>query len=63
MSMNSFIEQQSHLVQHIPRLADNVMCLGDMCPEPAQKFPGEPAVLGMIKTYEEYKDAINRYVY
>ena len=34
-----------------------------MCPEPVQKFLADQHFLGMIKTYEEYKDAIDRYFY
>ena len=42
---------------------DKIMCLEDMCPEPVQKFLADQHFLGMIKTYEEYKDAIDRFFY
>ena len=41
-------------------LEDTIMCLEDMCLEPVQKFSADQHFLGMIKTYEEYKDAIDR---
>ena len=49
--------------QDVPNLEDKIMCLEDMCPEPVQKFLADQHFLGMIKTYEEYKDAIDRYFY
>ena len=42
---------------------DKIMCLEDLCPEPIQKFLADPHMLGIIQTYEEYKDAIDRYFY
>ena len=42
---------------------DKIMCLEDICPEPIQKFLADQHMLGVIQTYEEYKDAIDRYFY
>ena len=42
---------------------DKIMCLEDLCPEPIQKFLADQHMLGIITTYEEYKDGIDRYFY
>ena len=42
---------------------DKIMCLEDMCPEGIQKFLADQHLLGMVTTYEDYKDAIDRYFY
>ena len=42
---------------------DKIMCLEDMCPELIQKFLAEQHLLGIISSYEDYKDAIDRYYY
>ena len=42
---------------------DTIMCLEDFCPEPIQKFLSDQHLLGFVHTYEEYKDAIEKYVH
>ena len=42
---------------------DKIMCLEDMCPEGIQKFLADQHLLGMVTTYEDYKDAIDQYFY
>ena len=42
---------------------DKIMCLEDLCPEQIQKFLAGQQTLGLLKTYEDYKDAIDRFYY
>ena len=39
------------------------VCLGDLFPEPRQKFLADQSTLGLVKICEEYKDAINMFCY
>ena len=43
--------------------SERIMCLEDMCPEPVQRYFSEKAQVNGIKTYAEYKDAIDQYFY
>ena len=43
----------------IARPEGKIMCLEEICPEPIQKFLTDQHMLGVIQTYEEYKDAID----
>ncbi len=42
---------------------DRVMCLEDICPEVLQRYLSDKRQNGHIRTYDQYKDAIDNYFY
>ena len=42
---------------------DRIMCLEDMCPEPIQRYLAKQSQQRLIKSYEDYKDAIDEWFY
>ena len=55
--MNAYVVQRPN---DVLGPEDKIMYLEDMCLEPMQKFLADQHFLGMIKTHERYKDAIDR---